>query len=112
MADDLPQCPKCSSIYTYLDGLLFVCPECAFEWSQDDLDEDIPEFLDANGIALQNGDTVTMTKDMKVKSSSFVIKVGSKIKNIRLNDDGRHIECKIDGVSGVILITPKRVKKV
>lgn len=110
--ENLPNCPKCGSSYTYEDGELFICPECAHEWSQNE--EDAGEFTvkDANGTTLRSGDDVTVIKDLKVKGSSGVVKVGTKIKNIKLveSSDDHNIDCKIAGV-GAIKITPKFVKK-
>jgi len=110
---DLPNCPECGSEYTYEDMELFVCPECAHEWSKNQADEE-QEFTvkDSNGATLRSGDDVTIIKDLKVKGSSSVVKVGTKIKNIRLVEsaDDHNIDCKIPGV-GAIKITPKFVKK-
>lgn len=111
---ELPNCPKCQGVYTYEDGDLLICPECAHEWSKNqENDEDI-EFTvkDSNGATLRSGDDVTIIKDLKVKGSSSVVKVGTKIKNIRLVEsaDDHNIDCKITGV-GAIKITPKYVKK-
>lgn len=100
-----PKCPKCASEYTYADGNMWVCPQCSHEWSQHEeekvaeaaADESIVK--DANGNVLQDGDTVTVIKDLKVKGSSSSVKVGTKVKNIKLRDmgDGHNIACKIDG---------------
>lgn len=111
----LPNCPKCGSEYTYEDGELFVCPECAHEWSQDASlaqDDDALIVKDANGNILQDGDDVTVIKDLKVKGSSSGIKVGTKIKGIRLveGDDGHNIDCKVPGV-GAIKLKQEFVKK-
>lgn len=110
----LPPCPKCNSPYTYQDGLLFICPECANEWTQHSEDKTQEETLivkDANGNTLQNGDTVTVLKDLKVKGSSLVIKVGTKVKNIRLvADEDHNIECKVDGI-GPMSLKSQFVKK-
>ena len=84
---NLPNCPKCNSEYTYEDGNLYVCPECAHEWSIEapaENTEQDPSIKDANGNVLTDGDTVTVIKDLKVKGSSLVVKVGTKVKNIRL----------------------------
>ena len=84
----LPNCPQCNSAYTYEDGLLFVCPECTAEWAKDTTEKMTHQerrINDANGNVLQDGDTVTVIKDLKVKGSSFVVKVGTKVKNIRLH---------------------------
>ena len=112
--DQLPNCPQCNSEYTYEDGSLLICPECAYEWSKDDVAAEDAEFTvkDSNGTTLRSGDDVTVIKDLKVKGSSSVVKVGTKIKNIRLVEsaDDHNIDCKISGV-GAIKITPKFVKK-
>ena len=110
----LPNCPECSSEYTYEDRGLFVCPECAHEWSLDsDVDTAEAEKVikDANGNVLQDGDSVTVIKDLKVKGSSLVVKVGSKAKNIRLVDGDHDIDCKIDGI-GAMKLKSEFVKKV
>lgn len=101
----LPPCLKCKSAYTYLDGSLYVCPECAHEWSVDAVDAvDVSASIkDANGNALHDGDTVVVIKDLKVKGSSAVVKVGSKIKNIRLVQGDHNIDCKIDGFGAMKL---------
>ncbi|GAA0776664.1 zinc ribbon domain-containing protein YjdM [Castellaniella ginsengisoli] len=95
----LPHCPQCNSEYTYEDGGHFVCPECAHEWSQASVtDEEQARIIhDAHGNVLQDGDTVVVIKDLKVKGSSSVVKVGTKVKNIRLADGDHDIDCKIDG---------------
>jgi len=111
---DLPNCPKCNSEYTYEDGSLLVCPECAYEWTITEQNEQEQEFTvkDSNGATLKSGDDVTVIKDLKVKGSSSVVKIGTKIKGIRLVEsaDDHNIDCKIPGV-GAIKITPKYVKK-
>ena len=95
----LPACPQCQSEYTYQDGANLVCPECAYEWNPDEAaaGSDGLEVKDANGAVLQNGDTVVLIKDLKVKGSSMVIKQGTKVKNIRLQEGDHNIGCKIDG---------------
>lgn len=98
---ELPKCPKCGSEYTYIDNLFFVCPECAHEWPvKAETQEAVePEGIkDANGNLLQDGDSVTVIKDLKVKGSSSVVKVGTKVRNIRLVDGDHNIDCKIDGI--------------
>ena len=110
---DLPNCPKCDSEYTYEDGNMFVCPECAHEWSKDLIDEageDVAVIKDSVGNTLQDGDTVTVIKDLKVKGSSAVVKVGTKVKNIRLVDGDHDIDCKIDGI-GAMKLKSEFVKK-
>ncbi|GAB2879991.1 zinc ribbon domain-containing protein YjdM [Nocardioides pacificus] len=102
MPESLPPCPRCSSEYTYEMGALLVCPECAHEWSpQDEADVTAASLIkDAHGTVLADGDSVTVIKDLKVKGSSLVVKVGTRVKGIRLVQGvGDHdIECKIDGV--------------
>jgi len=94
-----PNCPQCSSNLTYHDGNQLVCPECAYEWQENDnlQTEETPIVKDANGTPLTDGDTVVLIKDLKVKGSSMVIKQGTKVKNIRLQDGDHDISCKIDG---------------
>ncbi|NLK43686.1 MAG: alkylphosphonate utilization protein [Tissierellia bacterium] len=112
----LPNCPKCNSEYTYEDGALLICPECAYEWTLDgeaNKVEDENRILDANGNELIDGDSVIVIKDLKVKGSSSSIKGGTKIKNIRLIDnpsDGHNIDCKIDGF-GAMKLKSEFVKK-
>lgn len=109
----LPPCPKCNSEYTYEDGAHFICPECAHEWVQEEQTEctDNPVIKDAHGHVLQNGDTVTVIKDLNVKGASLVIKVGTKVKNIRLVEGDHDIDCKIDGI-GAMKLKSQFVKKV
>jgi len=109
----LPQCPKCSSHYTYEDGKLYVCPECAHEWARDAATESAEQgrvVRDANGNALADGDTVTVIKDLKIKGTSSVVKVGTKVKNIRLVEGDHDIDCKIDGI-GAMQLKSEFVKK-
>lgn len=109
----LPNCPKCGSEYAYQDGALFICPECAHEWSGTDSDQRDDEAVirDAHGSTLTDGDTVTVIKDLKIKGSSQVVKVGTKVKNIRLVDGDHDIDCKIDGI-GPMKLKSEFVKKV
>jgi len=108
---DLPSCPSCNSAFTYEDGLMFVCPECAHEWPQQaDEAETGSGITDANGNPLADGDSVTVIKDLKVKGSSLVVKVGTKVKNIRLVDGDHDIDCKIDGI-GAMKLKSEFVKK-
>ncbi len=110
---DLPPCPKCSSPYTYEDGQIFVCPECAHEWSGSEVEakeSTAPQFLDANGNELKDGDTVTVIKSLKIKGSSSSVKVGTKVKGIRLVDGDHNIDCKIDGI-GAMKLKSEFVKK-
>lgn len=111
---DLPNCPKCKSEYTYEDGNLLVCPECAHEWTlalETNNNEDTRIIKDANGNVLTDGDSVTVIKDLKVKGSSSAIKVGTKVKNIRLVDGDHDIDCHIDGF-GAMQLKSEFVKKV
>lgn len=110
---DLPPCPKCESIYTYEDGALLICPECAHEWSTSETTEEdtAKVYKDANGTILQDGDAVTVIKDLKVKGSSLVVKVGTKVKSIRLIDGDHDIDCKIDGI-GPMQLKTQFVKKI
>ena len=109
---ELPNCPECSSTLTYPDGVVLVCPECAHERSAADTDSDMEAGVkDAYGNLLQNGDTISVIKDLKVKSSSLVVKVGTKVKNIRLVDGDHDIDCRIDGV-GAMKLKSEFVKKV
>lgn len=112
--ENLPNCPQCAASYTYEDRGLFHCPDCGHEWSgdtsaaQDGGDRII---RDANGTPLQDGDTVTVIKDLKVKGSSSVVKVGTKVKNIRLVDGDHDIDCKIPGI-GPMGLKSEFVRKV
>lgn len=109
----LPPCSQCQSTYVYEDGGLFICPECAHEWPVVAvLDSEVVKVIkDANGNVLNDGDTVTVIKDLKVKGSSLVVKVGTKVKNIRLVEGDHDIDCKIDGV-GPMKLKSEFVKKV
>ena len=109
----LPKCPQCSSEFTYEDGDNYVCPECAHEWPKVAVAaaEVVKVIRDAVGNVLQDGDTVTVVKDLKVKGSSSVVKVGTKVKNIRLVDGDHDIDCKIDGF-GSMGLKSEFVKKV
>ncbi|XID74624.1 zinc ribbon domain-containing protein YjdM [Alkanindiges sp. WGS2144] len=111
----LPNCPQCQSSYTYEDGSLLICPECAHEWSPAEAaaTDEGTVIKDAHGTVLQDGDSVTVIKDLKVKGSSIVVKVGTKVKNIRLlpeASDGHDIDCKIDGI-GAMKLKSEFVKK-
>lgn len=109
----LPKCPACSSEYTYEDGDNYVCPECAHEWPKHaaaEAGEAQKVWKDANGNVLQDGDSVTVIKDLKVKGSSLVVKVGTKVKNIRLVEGDHDIDCKIDGI-GAMKLKSEFVKK-
>jgi protein PhnA len=116
---DLPSCPKCQSSFTYEDGDLLVCPECAHEWSAATAAaapaageaEQAPVVRDAFGTPLADGDSVTIVKDLKIRGSSSVVKVGTKVRNIRLVDGDHDIDCKIDGI-GAMGLKSEFVKKV
>ncbi len=109
---DLPPCPKCQSVYVYEDGSLLICPECAHEWTpENEKASDTKIVRDANGTELKDGDTVTVIKDLKVKGSSLVVKVGTKVKDIRLVDGDHDIDCKVPGV-GAMGLKSEFVKKV
>ena len=110
----LPNCPKCNSEYTYEDGSLLICPECAYEWSlntDNTSDEDELIVKDSNGNILKDGDSVTIIKDLKVKGSSTPLKQGTKVKNIRLVEGDHNIDCKIDGF-GAMKLKSEFVKKI
>lgn len=102
---DLPACPQCASTYTYELGELFVCPECGHEWSPVAIVAGEPErvWRDAFGTVLQDGDAVTVIKDLKVKGSSGVVKVGTKVKSIRLIEGDHDIDCRIEGFGSMSL---------
>jgi protein PhnA len=108
----IPNCPQCGSELAYEDGDAYVCPECAHEWSKTApaSAEDQRVVRDANGNVLQDGDSVTVIKDLKVKGSSAVVKVGTKVKNIRLVEGDHDIDCKIDGI-GAMALKSEFVKK-
>jgi len=111
--NDLPNCPSCGSEFTYLDRDLFVCPECGNEWTNAEPENSESEhsISDANGNVLNDGDTITVIKDLKVKGSSSVVKVGTKVKNIRLVEGDHDIDCKIEGI-GAMKLKSQFVKKV
>ena len=96
---ELPKCPACSSAYTYEDGDNYVCPECAHEWPMAAAEETVAVRVvrDAFGTELKDGDSVTVIKDLKVKGASAPVKVGTKVRNIRIVDGDHDIDCKIDG---------------
>ncbi|MDY6980045.1 MAG: zinc ribbon domain-containing protein YjdM [Pseudomonadota bacterium] len=109
----LPPCPECGSEFTYEDQSLYVCPECAHEWPKeaaDTTDDDKPVVRDANGNQLEDGDTVTVIKDLKIKGASSVLKVGTRVKNIRLVEGDHNIDCRIDGI-GAMQLKSEFVKK-
>lgn len=101
---DIPKCPKCGSEFTYFDGSLYVCPDCAHEFSAEEGEatEENAVAKDSNGIELFDGDAVTVIKDLNVKGSSMVIKRGTKVKSIRLTENPEEVDCKIEGSSIVL----------
>ena len=109
---DLPNCPACGGEYTYQDQSMLICPECGHEWQagEENTDADALQVVDANGNQLADGDTISVIKDLKVKGSSSVVKVGTKVKNIRLVDGDHNIDCKIDGI-GAMKLKSEFVKK-
>ncbi|WP_145010222.1 zinc ribbon domain-containing protein YjdM [Pseudomonas oryzihabitans] len=109
----LPPCPRCASEYTYADAAQLICPECAHEWTPGEASpgEAAKVIRDAVGNTLQDGDTVSVIKDLKVKGSSLVVKVGTKVKNIRLVEGDHDIDCKIEGI-GAMKLKSEFVKKV
>jgi len=110
---ELPKCPECSSEFTYEDGAMLVCPECGHEWNETEKSDFEAEKVisDANGNPLANGDSVSVIKDLKVKGSSAVVKVGTKVKSIRLVEGDHDIDCKIDGI-GAMKLKSQFVKKI
>ena len=108
----LPNCPKCNSEYTYEDGSLLICPECGHEWTaaSQAAAEEANVIKDANGNVLNDGDTVTIIKDLKVKGASSALKKGTKVKNIKLVEGDHNIDCKIDGF-GAMSLKSEFVKK-
>jgi len=110
---ELPNCPKCHSQYTYEDGSLLICPECGYEWTLDQVSEndEVKVVKDANGNVLNDGDSVTVIKDLKVKGTSLVVKIGTKVKSIRLVEGDHDIDCKIEGF-GAMKLKSEFVKKI
>jgi protein PhnA len=111
----LPPCPKCHSELTYEDGALCICPECGHEWSAqagaESGEGEKKVYRDASGNVLQDGDTVTVIKDLKLKGGGGTVKMGTKVKNIRLVDGDHDIDCKIDGF-GAMSLKSEFVRKV
>lgn len=109
-----PKCPKCKSDNTYQDMNLWICPDCFYEWDPKELDEEIQlnKVVDSNGNVLNDGDSVTVIKDLKVKGTPSGIKTGTKVRNIRIVDssDGHNISCKIEGI-GAMYLKSELVKK-
>lgn len=112
MMSQLPHCPQCHSEYTYEDGDQFICPECAHEWPQNahPEEENQPVVRDANGNQLTDGDNATVIKDLKIKGTSSVIKVGTKVKIVRLVEGDHDLDCKVDG-HGAMMLKSEFVKK-
>jgi len=111
--NEIPNCPECHCDYTYEDNLVFVCPECSHEWqiSKTKVEPEIKQIKDSNGTPLQDGDSVTVIKDLKVKGASSSVKVGTKVKNIRLVEGDHDIDCKIPGF-GSMKLKSQFVKKI
>ena len=109
---NLPRCPNCNSEWTYEEAGMFVCPECGHEWSgsTESLPEDTLVVKDANGNTLSDGDTIIVIKDLKIKGSSSVVKVGTKVRNIRLVEGDHDIDCKVPGI-GAMQLKSEFVKK-
>ena len=111
---EIPPCPECQSELTYENGALFACPDCGHEWSAEEAAEaaEASILMDAHGNELQNGDTVQLTKDLKVKGTSTTLKIGTKVKNIRITPGADHdIDCKVDGI-GPMKLKSGFVKKI
>ncbi len=106
----LPKCPTCSSEYTYEDGNMFVCPECAHEWEIAPAESASIVVRDAFGTELKDGDSITVIKDLKIKGSSSTVKVGTKVKNIKIVSGDHDIDCRIDGI-GAMQLKSEFVKK-
>lgn len=109
--DKMPNCPKCGSEYVYEDDNMYICPECTYEWSSAEEQEEKKVIKDSNGNVLADGDSVMVIKDLKIKGSSSVVKIGTKVKNIRLVDGDHDIDCKIDGI-GAMKLKSEFVKKI
>ena len=108
--NEISKCPKCGGEYVYFDGSLYVCPDCSYEFEEAaDGASSVEVARDSNGAELQDGDAVTVIKDLKVKGASMVIKRGTKVKSIRLTDNPEEVDCKIDGSS--IVLKPCFLKK-
>ncbi len=111
--ENLPKCPKCGGEYVYEDRDFLICPECGYEWSKNSQETAEDELIvkDANGNILKDGDSITVIKDLKIKGSSSVVKVGTKIKNIKLTNGDHNIDCKIPGI-GAMKLKSQFVKKI
>lgn len=112
MSQSLPPCPKCQSEYVYQDQSMLLCPECGYEWNPDQVKENVDVLVvkDANGTLLQEGDKVTLIKDLKVKGTSTVLKVGTKAVIKRLVEGDHDLDCKVDG-AGAMMLKSEFVKK-
>lgn len=109
----LPPCPKCKSTYTYEDRQLLVCPECGHEWKPEENEsntEQARSVKDANGNLLFEGDSGTLIKDLKVKGSSSILKMGTKVKINRIVDGDHNIDCRVDK-AGEMMLKSEFVKK-
>ncbi len=109
---EFPPCPKCKSNFVYEDSEHYICPECGHEWATTDIpvESDVIVVKDAHGNQLQDGDSVTLIKDLKVKGSSSVVKIGTKVKIIRLVEGDHNIDCRIEGI-GPMMLKSEFVKK-
>jgi len=110
---EFPPCPKCKSLFVYEDGEHYICPECGHEWATaavSAVESDVLVVRDAHGNQLQDGDYVTLIKDLKVKGSTSVAKMGTKVKINRLVDGDHNIDCKIEGI-GPMMLKSEFVKK-
>lgn len=107
----LPSCPNCKSEFVYADQSLLICPECAHEWNPSEAEEEVVVIKDANGTLLVDGDKVTVIKDLKIKGSSQIIKIGTKalVRSV-LDKKDHELDCKVDGI-GEMMVTAKFVKK-
>ena len=112
MTQSMPPCPKCESEYVYEDQSMLICPECAHEWNPNEIevDDDALDIKDSNGNPLADGDKVTLIKDLKVKGSSQVLKVGTKATIRRLVEGDHDLDCKVDG-AGIMMLKSAFVKK-
>ena len=109
--ETLPNCPKCNSEYVYEDGVLLICPDCAYVWDPKEVEEEGIVAIDANGNRLADGDTVTLIKDLKVKGAPKDLKQGTRVKGIRIVEGDHNIDCKIDGF-GAMKLKSEFVKKI
>ncbi|MGL4382567.1 MAG: zinc ribbon domain-containing protein YjdM [Bacilli bacterium] len=109
--EKMRNCLKCNSSYVYEDQGFFICPECAYEWNENSISDDVLIIKDANGNILGDGDTIITLRDLKVNGSNSTLKQGTKVKNIRLVDSDHNIDCKIDGF-GAMSLKSEFVKKI